>query len=107
MSAWRGMRRAAEQTLRNMSCHLKPVDICKETSAEIGGLKPGTAYSFTVSAKDADGKLHAGPTVEVTTNSDQACSYDEWKETSAYTGGERVAFNGKCMKRMVDERRPA
>nr|QNT18195.1 chitinase [Bacillus altitudinis] len=67
----------------------------KETSAEIGGLKPGTYYSFTVSAKDADGKLHAGPTVEVEENSDQACSYDEWKETSAYTGGERVRFNGK------------
>ncbi|WP_412055628.1 glycosyl hydrolase family 18 protein [Bacillus haynesii] len=67
----------------------------KETSAEIGGLKPGTAYSFTVSAKDADGELHTGPTVKVTTNSEQACSYDEWKETSAYTGGERVAFNGK------------
>nr|AAB47847.1 chitinase [Bacillus licheniformis] len=67
----------------------------KETSAEIGNLNRGTAYSFTVSAKDADGELHTGPTVKVTTNSDQACSYDEWKETNAYTGGERVAFNGK------------
>nr|ABO15008.1 chitinase [Bacillus amyloliquefaciens] len=67
----------------------------KDTSATIGQLKPNTTYSFTVSAKDADGKLHTGPTIEATTNSDQTCGYNEWKDTAVYTGGDRVVFNGK------------
>ena len=67
----------------------------KETSATIGKLKPNTTYSFTVSAKDADGKLHTGPTIEAATNSDQTCGYKEWKDTVVYTGGDRVVFNGK------------
>ncbi|MCY8517847.1 glycosyl hydrolase family 18 protein [Bacillus atrophaeus] len=67
----------------------------KDTSATIGQLKPNTTYSFTVSAKDADGKLHTGPTIEAATNSDQTCGYNEWKDTAVYTGGDRVVFNGK------------
>ncbi|MEI4791001.1 glycosyl hydrolase family 18 protein [Bacillus sp. FJAT-53060] len=67
----------------------------KETSATIGKLKPNTTYSFTVSAKDMDGKLHTGPTIEAATNSDQTCGYNEWKDTAVYTSGDRVVFNGK------------
>nr|ALX35002.1 chitinase A [Bacillus pumilus] len=67
----------------------------KETSAKIGQLKPNTTCSFTVSAKDADGKLHTGPTIEAATNSDQTCGYNEWKDTAVYSVGDRVVFNGK------------
>ncbi|TYP70084.1 glycosyl hydrolase family 18 protein [Paenibacillus methanolicus] len=65
------------------------------TTATIGGLTAGTAYSFTVKAKDAAGNVSAASgAVAATTAPANACTVAAWNATAVYTGGQRVSYNG-------------
>ncbi|ANE46178.1 chitinase [Paenibacillus swuensis] len=65
------------------------------TTASITGLTAGTAYSFTVKAKDAAGNISAASApLSVTTDSANTCTVAAWVSTTAYTGTQRVSYNG-------------
>lgn len=65
------------------------------TSATIGGLSPGTSYTFTVKARDAAGNYStASSAVTATTDSANACVYAPWSSTAVYTQGQRAVYSG-------------
>jgi chitinase len=68
-----------------------------DTSATITGLTADTTYTITVTARDAAGNVSTGISIQATTNTDSgnSCTEPEWNEGTAYTGGQRVSYNGK------------
>ncbi|MCM3340398.1 glycosyl hydrolase family 18 protein [Paenibacillus sp. MER TA 81-3] len=67
------------------------------TTATITGLTSGTAYTFTITARDAAGNVSPGTSIQVTTDSGGGtpCSAPSWGENTVYTGGQRVSYSGK------------
>lgn len=72
----------------------KSLDVT-ETTATITGLTPGTTYTFSVVAKDAEGNESEAATIEATTNEGDTCTEPAWSPSTVYIGGERVSYNGK------------
>lgn len=65
-------------------------------SADITGLKPNTAYHFTVTAYDAAGNVSEGASIEVTT--DEQTGPGAWSAGTAYQLNDEVAYNGTVYK---------
>ncbi|MEC0246493.1 glycosyl hydrolase family 18 protein [Paenibacillus chitinolyticus] len=67
------------------------------TTATISGLTAGTAYTFSVKAKDAAGNVSAAATVSATTDSGSggAVCPAAWDTSKSYTAAQRVSYNGK------------
>ncbi|WP_240647291.1 fibronectin type III domain-containing protein [Paenibacillus nanensis] len=66
------------------------------TAATVNGLSAGTAYTFTVKARDAAGNQSAASgTVTVTTDTvSNSCAVQAWSADTVYTGGQRVSYGG-------------
>lgn len=67
------------------------------TSVTVTGLAANTLYNFTVKARDAAGnRSEASSLVSVTTDpAGSTCTDPAWNATTAYSGGQRVSYNGK------------
>ncbi|MFB9329984.1 fibronectin type III domain-containing protein [Paenibacillus aurantiacus] len=64
-----------------------------DTTVTIGGLTPGTAYTFSVTAVDAAGNRSAASFVSVTTNPPSGAQ--PWAAGIAYKTGDEVTYGGK------------
>lgn len=66
------------------------------TTAAVNGLTAGTAYTFTVKARDAAGnQSSASAAVTVTTDTvSNSCAVQAWGADTVYTGGQRVSYGG-------------
>ncbi|MBH5316949.1 fibronectin type III domain-containing protein [Paenibacillus sp. GSMTC-2017] len=61
----------------------------------IPNLTPNTSYTFTVKAYDVAGNAStASLPLTVRTTSGNSCIVQQWNATTAYTGGQRVGFEG-------------
>ncbi|WP_442951182.1 glycosyl hydrolase family 18 protein [Paenibacillus sp. 481] len=68
------------------------------TSVTVSNLTANTAYTFTVTARDAAGNVSTGASIPATTNPGSGgdpCTTPAWDASSVYTGGKRVSHNGK------------
>lgn len=65
------------------------------TGAMIDGLDADTSYTFSVTAEDAAGNVSSAATVNATTAAEAGPGeYPDWDASVAYTGDERVVYNG-------------
>ncbi|HEY2491963.1 MAG TPA: fibronectin type III domain-containing protein [Paenibacillus sp.] len=62
-------------------------------TATVTGLSAGTAYTFTVTAKDAAGNVSTGISIQSTTDNNQTGT-DPWAAGVSYTVGKLVTYGG-------------
>ncbi|AJS61605.1 chitinase [Paenibacillus sp. IHBB 10380] len=63
------------------------------TTATVNGLNANTAYTFTVTAKDAAGNVSTGTSIQSTTDNNQSGT-DPWAAGVSYTVGKLVTYGG-------------